>query len=134
MSKAPQKSGDAPEGPRTGTRATHELSAHALVSSVAQQLSGLEALSERLERTLGASLCNCHEISPETIRSLQSADFIRQSVRDMRAILNTIAPNVSWREGQSLSLADLRQAVDMRDSLAGLGMDVGASTEEDIWF
>lgn len=100
-------------------------------------MSGLETLSERLERTLGASLCNCHEISADTIQSLQSADFIRQSMRDMRAILSGIAPNVRWRDGQEMSLEDLSHAVDMRGSVSNLDRgagDGGGEAEEEIWF
>ena len=119
-----------------GGRPRH-MSAEGVISGVVRQMSGLESLSERLERTLGASICNCQEISSETIQSLQSADFIRQSVKDMRAILGEIAPHVCWREGTGIDLDDLRRAVDMHASFTGLDAGVQSDAtepEHDIWF
>lgn len=122
---------------KTKAVSVENVSLDALLAGVLQQMASVVALTEALERSLGGSICDCQEINPELIQSLQSADFIRQSVRDIRSILVEVAPRLSWRDGIALSLSELRQTVDMWSSLERDDPDPrpgNHAEQEEIWF
>ncbi len=113
-----------------------EIAPPDLVTTLAGRVSALESLALALESTIGETICSCSEVAPETIHSLQRIDFLRQSLRDVALMLETVAPRLDWREGQAMSLGDLRAKTDLAVTLASLHQESPSPSEEDhdIWF
>lgn len=110
------------------------VSLHLLLDGMSKQMASILTLTENLERTLGGSLCGCHETNPDLIRSLQSADFIRQSVKDIGSIMAEISPHLSWIDGKGLSIERLRSCVDMRSSLEAQSAEPPDDEHQEVWF
>ncbi|MGR3413770.1 MAG: hypothetical protein ACU0BC_18365 [Pseudooceanicola nanhaiensis] len=110
------------------------VSLQLLLDGMSKQMASILTLTENLERTLGSSLCECHDINSDLIRSLQSADFIRQSVKDIGSILTEISPHLSWIDDKGLPIDRLRKCVDMRMSLDAQSDAPSDDEHQEIWF
>lgn len=89
--------------------------------------------AQRLEDALGSSMGNSRELSSDTIQGLQAADYIRQSARDIHAVLARIAPHLCWRDGEALSLAELDRVVEMKGSVSAHRDPKRHHQDADIW-
>lgn len=109
------------------------LPASDLMHALAGQMALLVTRTQQMDGALGASICDCENLSPEAVQQLQNMDYIRQSVRDMHALLLKVAPSICWLEGKELSSADLERVVDMRSSLSIHAKPERVGPDEDIW-
>lgn len=115
------------------TTAPIERSAEDMICVIAGQLTTLETIALTLENTLMAETCDCAPISTDAMHRYQRLDYMRQSLKDMNAILTLIAPRLEWRDGGAPSHASLRAVIDMQGSLEGTSpfMDL-AENDDDI--
>lgn len=94
----------------------------------------LYQLSQELEETLSETLNSLEYLSPKSVKSMQRVDYLRQSLKDMSALLGHIGPEVCWMPGQNITCADLQDLVDMRDSLGDLtSLPSRRDQPHDIW-
>lgn len=107
---------DQPDGPKT----TIDVDAESFVEVIAGQVATLHGLSLSLESSMSQSMCTCEPLGQAQIQMLQRVDFLRQSLRDIDAILNFIGPRLAWIGQEAPKAEDLIEAVDMRESLTGL--------------
>ena len=107
---------DQPDGPKT----TIDVDAESFVEVIAGQVATLHGLSLSLESSMSQSMCTCEPLGQAQIQMLQRVDFLRQSLRDIDAILNFIGPRLAWIGQEAPKAEDVIEAVDMRESLTGL--------------
>jgi hypothetical protein len=111
-----------------------EVPAHELLRVLHTRTKALYQLSQELEDTLSETLTGLNNLSPKSVKSMQRIDYLRQSLKDMTALLGHIEPEVCWRDGQKITQADLQDLVDMRDSLGDLTtIPSGGKQPHDIW-
>jgi hypothetical protein len=111
---------DAPAGHPDGPKTTINVDAESFVEVIAGQVATLHGLSLSLESSMSQSMCTCEPLGQAQIQMLQRVDFLRQSLRDIDAILNFIGPRLAWGGHEAPKAEDLIEAVDMRESLTGL--------------
>jgi hypothetical protein len=102
---------------------------------MSEQIDRLRRSIEHLEDDIGRDLTDLPELPAQTIRSLQQLDRVRQSLQDVTRVLNHAWPLMQWKQGQSMSLDDLRSLVDMRHSLSELEQvpEPQHGHQDDIW-
>ncbi|WP_375690804.1 hypothetical protein [Pseudooceanicola sp. LIPI14-2-Ac024] len=135
---APRPEGS-PDAASAGQRTPPEavpLDAGEVLAVLSGQLIALRDMAMALEATIADTICECSPVSTDTIVSLQRADFLRQSLKDVAAIIDRLGPRVRWRDASGISWQELLAAVDMRESLAGFEADEPEREEsaQDIWF
>ena len=113
----------------------HALCAETLIRAMSEQIDRLRRSIEHLEDDIGRDLTDLPELPAQTIRSLQQLDRVRQSLQDVTRVLNHAWPLMQWKQGQSMSLDDLRSLVDMRHSLSELEQvpESQHGHQDDIW-
>ncbi|WP_136635685.1 hypothetical protein [Pseudooceanicola onchidii] len=104
------------------------------MSVLGEQVSTLHGLAHELERSLSETLSATDRLSAEAFRTLQRLDYLRQSLKDIGAVMSHVGEKLSWTEGREVHLDSLHELVDMRESLEGLvpKKDNGAAVH-DIW-
>lgn len=109
------------EAPETNDETpTVDVPADSFIEVVAGQVATLHGLSLSLESSMSQSICTCEPLGEAQIQMLQRVDFLRQSLKDIDAILQYVGPLVSWKSGPNPSAIPLVHAVEMRESLKGI--------------
>jgi len=129
----PQTGSQAPEPAGFRKCSTNVLSAGDVISGLTEQMAFLLEQAQRLEDALGASMGNSRELSSDSIQGFQATDYIRQSARDIHAVLARIAPHLCWRDGEGLSLSELDRVVEMKGSLSAHRDSTRQHQDADIW-
>ena len=110
------------------------IAADELLGVLHTRTQALYQLSQELEETLSETLNGLEYLSPKSVKSMQRVDYLRQSLKDMSALLGHIGPEVCWTPGQNITCADLQDLVDMRDSLGDLtSLPSRRDQPHDIW-
>jgi hypothetical protein len=95
-----------------------QLSARQVLETLSSLTLQIQTLTEDVENAVLASICSCAGEDVDAIENLQKLDVLRQSVGDARGLINLVAPRVEWLPGQSVRSSELREAVDMLQSLS----------------
>ena len=104
------------------------------MSVLSEQINTLHALARSLEASMSEALSNSEKLSTDAFRTIQRVDYLRQSLKDIGAIMAHIGGGVRWEDGQEVRITDLLDIVDMRESLRGLHPATeSASHVHDIW-
>ncbi|WP_375186142.1 hypothetical protein [Pseudooceanicola sp.] len=94
----------------------------------------LHELTRDLEASLSDTLSASDKLSTEAFRTIQRVDYLRQSLKDIGAILTHVGEDLRWTEGHEIHLDTLQEIVDMRESLGSLHeVHVGPQQVHDIW-
>lgn len=108
--------------------------ADVLMSVLGEQVGALYSLAQELEASLSETLSVTERLSSDAFRTIQRVDYLRQSLKDIGAIMTHIGDGVEWAEGSEVRLNELHSLVDMRDSLDGLQVaKPTANAVHDIW-
>ncbi len=104
----------------------YDILADHLVEGLSSQVSALHAIVIGLETLVSEKVTSNDRLTESSIQMVQKIDFLRQSLKDVSAILKHIGPSLTWQDGQSVDTEQLLQLVDMQKSVHGL-----LQTEED---
>ncbi|MCA0921667.1 hypothetical protein [Pseudooceanicola nanhaiensis] len=102
---------------QAATEESAGLSAQAFAAVLCEQISVLHDVSIMLEATLAAEVLEAEPLPPESLRSLQRLDFLRQSLKDLEVILKTVSPGLDWKTDYAPDEGELRHAVSMHASV-----------------
>lgn len=104
------------------------------MSVVGEQLAVLHTLAQDLETSLSETLSTSDKLSAEAFRTIQRVDYLRQSLKDIGAILTHVGQDLCWLKGKEIRIDTLHDIVDMRESLGTLYIrrDDGQQCH-DIW-
>ena len=111
-----------------------EIPADVLMAVLGEQVSTLHELASDLEASLSETLSASDKLSTEAFRTIQRVDYMRQSLKDIGAILTHVGQDLRWTDGHEIRLDALHEIVDMRESLGSLHeVRVGPQHVHDIW-
>lgn len=97
-----------------------EVPADALMSVLGEQVATLYDIAQELETSLSDTLSAADELSADAFRTIQRIDYMRQSLKDIGAILSFAGPDMQWQSDKAIRIDTLHDIVDMRDSLGAL--------------
>lgn len=113
-----------------------DIDAASLVAVLAGQLSSLHSLVVGLENSVSQNICACNGLSDSAIHTMQRVDYLRQSLKDIAALLTHVGPSMDWKLDTHITAETLRDLVDMQDSLRGIVKPPNPSKtvpQHDIW-
>ena len=123
------------EKPKSDGTPSPEVPADVLMSTVADQVTQLHNLTIELETSLSETLGVHDTLTAESFKAIQRVDYLRQSLKDISAIMALAGTNIQWLPGLEIRIDALLDIVDMRDSLGALQIDEdGENQRHEIWF
>ena len=113
-----------------------DIDAASLVTVLAGQLSSLHNLVLSLENSVSQNICACNGLSESAIQTMQSVDYLRQSLKDIATLMTHLGPSMDWKLDTHVTAETLRDLVDMQDSLRGIVQPRNSTKpvpQHDIW-
>lgn len=87
-----------------------------------------------LENCLSEALSPEVQIPPNMMKTMQSVDYIRQSLRDMERMMAIALANPNFTADARIELQVLAREVQLRDSLPIASDARARPSSDDVWF